>query len=47
MGRNESESALIPLECGTPEWIRTTDLLLRRERVNVYLVEFYSCDDRV
>src|ERR1039457_6341320 len=31
MGRNESESALSLLECGTPEWIRTTDLLLRRQ----------------
>ena len=32
---------------GTPEWIRTTDLLLRRERVNMYLIDFYSCDNRV
>jgi hypothetical protein len=32
---------------GTPEWIRTTDLLLRRERVNVYLIDSYSSDEGV
>jgi len=31
MGRNESETALSLLNGGTPEWIRTTDLLLRRQ----------------
>src|SRR5450759_3661664 len=30
---------------GTPEWIRTTDLLLRRQQVDVYLTDFYGCDD--
>ncbi len=35
MGRNESESALNLLECGTPEWIRTTDLLLRRQKISI------------
>ena len=28
-------------ECGTPEWIRTTDLLLRRQ--TLYLVFSYIC----
>ena len=26
------------LECGTPEWIRTTDLLLRREKLHMYVL---------
>jgi hypothetical protein len=40
MGRNKSERELSSLESGTPEWIRTTDLLLRRQRANSYVVVF-------
>ena len=32
---------------GTPEWIRTTDLLLRREKLDVYAIDSTACQVRL
>jgi hypothetical protein len=36
---------VIDSKVGTPEWIRTTDLLLRRQTLNAYIAHFSTAYD--